>query len=367
VKKLKITSFYTTFLADGLIQIIIAGILATALIYKVTSIVLLCVCLLVLNLCAKAWTRVSLNKVEQDVKLSSKRAFPDDPVRVKVHVKNKKLLPVLMHVELQGKSMETLSQEAGLLSFSDYQFEWALTYPKRGVYSLGPLRLAAGDPLGFYSIGESDAESWEIVIYPQPVPFSPGAIKSEEFFGNYKGRSFVADPVLVEGARDYSPSRPAKNIHWMASAKVGVLQEKILDSSTHRKVVLVIDVRGFQEADAGDAFENMLGKVASCLMEYSKRGIFPGLMVNGVRAGRDAWADDSPRGANAVYKHLETLARLTMDVDPGRDEMMDAYQFKSTTSYLYFCHSSNEKVSALQNRNKGIRFIMNEEEGTQSV
>ena len=102
-------------------------------------------------------------------------------------------------------------------------------------------------------------------------------------------------------------------------------------------------------------------------MEYSKRGIFPGLMVNGVRAGRDAWADDSPRGANAVYKHLETLARLTMDVDPGRDEMMDAYQFKSTTSYLYFCHSSNEKVSALQNRNKGIRFIMNEEEGTQSV
>lgn len=287
MKKLKITSCLTTILAEGIIQILIAGILAAALIYKVTPIVLLCVCLFVLIFCARAWAGVSLNKVEQDVRLSSTRAFPEDSVQVKVHVKNKKLLPVLMHFVLPGKSIDTLSEEAGLLSFSDYQFQWILTYPKRGVYPLGPLRLEAGDLLGFYSVGDSDGQSWDIVIYPEPVPFSLGTIKSEEFFGNHRGKSFVPDPVLVEGTRDYTPSRPAKNIHWMASAKVGVLQEKILESSTHRKVLLVIDVRGFLEADAGDAFERVLGKAATCLVEYAKRGIFPGLMVNGVTIGQD--------------------------------------------------------------------------------
>ncbi len=68
-----------------------------------------------------------------------------------------------------------------------------------------------------------------------------------------------------------------------------------------------------------------------------------------------------------MYKHLETLARLTMDVDPRRDEMMAAYPFKGTASYLYFCHSSSDKVLTMGNRSKRIRFIMSGEEGTISA
>lgn len=362
MKKVKILTNYPTILVDGIIQMITIGVLMAALIYKVTSLILLCVSILVLTLCARVWAKVSLNKVEQDVKLSTKRAFPDDPIELKIHMKNKKLLPVLIHFEFQGESMKTLSQEAGLLSFSDYTFEWNLTYPKRGVYSLGPLQLSAGDLLGFYSIREDRPRFWEMVIYPKLVPFSIGTLKSEDFFGNHIGKNFVTDPVLVAGTRDYTPSRPAKNIHWMASAKTGVLQEKILESSTHRKVVLFIDVKGFQEDNAIDEFETMLSKAATAIVELSRKGIYPSLLVNGVIRGRDTQAVETGRDANTMHGQLETMARLTMDLDVNRDQMIDVNAFKRTTSYLYFCYSSNKNISILKRSNKRILFITNGKE-----
>lgn len=360
MKKIKINSNYPTILVEGIIQIIIVGVLIAALIYKVTGLILLCLCILVLNFFAKVWAKVSLSKVEEDVSLSTKRAFPEDSIQLKIRVKNKKLLPILMQFKIQGESMKKRSREAGLFSFSDYKFEWILTYPKRGVYSLGPLQLSAGDPLGFYYIRQEDPRFWEVVIYPELVPFSIESIKSQDFFGNHINKNFVQDPVLVAGTRNYTSSRPAKNIHWMASAKTGVLQEKILESSSHKKVILVIDVKGFQNNNAVNEFETMLGKAATTIVELSRKGIYPSLMVNGVIRGRDTQTvETTARDGNTVYRQLETLARLTMDLDLQRDQRIDVNAFKDTISYLYFCYSSNKNLPILKKSNQRIQFITN--------
>ncbi len=404
-QKIKINSTASTIFAEKLIQTGVIGILAAALIYRATSIVLLCICALVLSLGAKAWARVSLNKMEQSLQLSTKRAFPNDPIQVKVHIRNKKIIPVWVRIEIEGGEgtlrpqsqlqnhsqtesesrtqmqsqpqfqtqselqsqqelkaqfqdrLQPLSQETGLSSFGDYRHQWDLTYPKRGVYSLGPLRVSGGDLLGFYSVQKSDAQMREVIIYPELIPFSPGEIKSESLFGNHITRNFIEDPVLLAGTRDYTQSRPAKNIHWTASAKTGVLQEKVLESSAHKRVLLIVDVEGFKEADAFDEFEYTLSKAATATVELFKAGISPGLMVNGVLTGGGVQFVSADEGADTVYKQLEILARLTMDLDVKWNEMINAGPFKADTSYLYFCCSVNEKACTLKKRGKNIQFI----------
>ena len=111
-----------------------------------------------------------------------------------------------------------------------------------------------------------------------------------------------------------------------------------------------------------DEFEPLLGKAASSIVELSRKGIRPSLLVNGVIKGRDPQAVGTTRDGNTLYGQLETLARLTMDLDGQRDRMMDVNAFRRTTSYLYFCYSSNENISILEKSKKSVLFIVSGKE-----
>lgn len=266
---------------------------------------------------AKAWARASRAGLACRVSVDRVRVFPGEPITLRVDIENRRLLPVFVRVSPDAAGLvppepaAPLAAARGLLWYQRVAFRWTLTPGRRGVYALGRARLHGGDLLGFYASAADAGEPQEVLVYPRVVPLRRLALPRRDVFGVPGRESPVRDPVYILGTRDYQHGRPAKHIHWKASARHHRLQEKLFEPSEQEKVLLVVDVEGGAAAEAREPFERLLEAVASLAVQLDRRGLAVGLAANGtliggrtplVRVGR------SPRQMQAI---LELLARLT--------------------------------------------------------
>ncbi|GAA0179854.1 hypothetical protein SH2C18_26560 [Clostridium sediminicola] len=362
MKKYEINDEYSTVIVLGLSKFITISVLAISLINGAILMSILCICILALVYSTKLWAKLSLEKIETKVDLNTQRLFPKDIARLKIMVRNKKILPVWLKIEITTTSQISFIKETGLLSYSNLQHEWSLDYDKRGVYTIGPFNISAGDLLGFYSIKKEFRDTHEVIVYPKLISLRDYSPVSKEYFGNNKTREFVEDPVLITGTREYSFGRPAKHIHWKATAKTSKLQEKIFDPSAHIKVIIIIDVKDFKESEAYDEFETMLSTAASLAVKLSKRGISPGLMVNGFMTGDEVPYILPMEGKDYLQKFLEKLARLKMDVNDGYDKYIKHPDLHIKASYVYFGYSINENINNMRSSGKSIDIILSKTE-----
>ena len=134
-----------------------------------------------------------------------------------------------------------------------------------------------------------------------------------DFFGIPGAESPVQDPIYILGTRDYQHGRPAKTIHWKATARHHKLQEKIFEPSAQEKILLVVDVGTFARRGAAEAFERMLEAVASMAVRLAERGCAVGLVANGRMAGEGSAIVPVTRNPQQLTTLLEALARMQME------------------------------------------------------
>ena len=317
----------------------------------------LCICILALTFGTKLWAGAGLNKLTADIKLDGIRAFPEDIIHSKISVQNKKLLPVSLKIELPKGFKENYTIESGILSYGNISLNLDITYEKRGVYNLGPLCILAYDLLGFYSVGSNFTDTQEIIIYPKLISLKQCFFTTKEYFGDNNSSSFVEDPVMTNGTREYSCGSPSKNINWKASARTMILQEKIFAPSSHMKLLLIIDVEDFENSKASDEFEKMLSVVASLVVELSKLNVIPGLIVNGSMNGDLNPEIFSLDRSEDIYIFLEKISRLNMEFKQDYDKRIQELDFTSKISYIYFCYSLSEKIINIKKRNPEIEIV----------
>ena len=143
----------------------------------------------------------------------------------------------------------------------------------------------------------------------------------------HTGRGPVDDPAWYAGTREYSGLRPAKNIHWKASARLGALQEKIYEPTYHRKVLFVFDAQSYtvlpkseDEAainlfDFRDAalrdYERMLETMGTLAAKLMESGASFGLVsdCSGTKPAPGITTLPAGRGPEQLGLFLETLAR----------------------------------------------------------
>jgi uncharacterized protein (DUF58 family) len=150
----------------------------------------------------------------------------------------------------------------------------------------------------------------DIVVYPRLVPLKPVLLPRRDFFGIPGARSPIEDPVYIHGTRDYQHRRPARFIHWKASARYNRLQEKVCEPAEQEKVLLLICTEGFAEDENGEAFERGLEVVASLAIEFDRMRYAVGLATNGHLTGGGRALLPVTRNRNQLSEILESLARL---------------------------------------------------------
>jgi uncharacterized protein (DUF58 family) len=163
----------------------------------------------------------------------------------------------------------------------------------------------------------------------------------------------VEDPVRPAGTRDYLGNRPARHIHWKASARLGRLQEKIYEPTAQASVLFLLDALSFPAEEPGpqqpdareatpgeEAFERTLEVVASLAVELERARVPVGLAVNGALAGRADCILAPGRGQYQLSSLLEMLARVTRRAN-GAEERFSGRGLLvgGTTTCLYVCSS----------------------------
>jgi uncharacterized protein (DUF58 family) len=304
----------------------------------------------------KLWAQISRFKIRYSELIDKKRLFAGDQLSLNVTMENGKFLPVGVMVDFSGNKIsrsfysETeLKAEDTLLWNQRGIFHWRLQAKSRGVHDIGPIRIAAGDLFGFFVKEIKNENTIQVIVYPRLVPLKPFSIPKRDFFGVPGGKHPVQDPVYILGTADYHYSRPAKYIHWKASARHCRLQEKIFESTEQEKVILIVDVEQFANNSAEEAFEQTLEVAASMAVHLKRHGSAVGFAANGVMTGKDA----SPvvpisRSSAQVTSVLEAMARLKMETrEPLIDFLRHGIRVPAGTTCVYFAYKEDPAVLAV--------------------
>jgi len=268
--------------------------------------------------CARLWASVSRSRLAYRAAVDRSRLFPGEPLGLRVAIGNRTFLPVAIEVTAPIDGFVHQSGErvvrgaAGLLWYQTVELRWTLTAARRGVFRVGRHRCAAGDLFGFFASAWMAGEALEVVVYPRIVPTARFPLPRRDFFGVPGAESPVRDPVYILGTRDYQPGRPAKHIHWKATARHHRLQEKLFEPTQQEKILLTVDVEGFARHGAHDEFERALEAVASVAVRLDREGCAVGLVANGAVENGAAPVVPIGRHPQQVATILEALARLSI-------------------------------------------------------
>lgn len=324
-----------TLFADGFIQFLTAVLLFVALLYRQSGLITLALLILLTVNGARLWSRLGLAGLEGFFHLEGERIFPAEKITIKIRLENKGIFPVWSAVRLSVGEMLLKAEaegalggkgeiyaEGGLLWKQGVNWEQELFPPRRGCYKLGPAKIISGDPFGFFQREKSAPFSAEVVVYPRLLPLKDFLFLQEEFFGNKGSKSPVYDPVSPVATRDYLPGRPARFIHWKASARLLRLQEKIFEPTTHGRALLAVEVRQFAENAAEESFERTLEVTASLAVALAQRGWQVGALASGAVAGGKVALLPPAGGAEQISALLELLGRLKMEKAGSLEELL---------------------------------------------
>ena len=209
---------------------------------------------------------------------------------------------------------------------------------RRGQYTLGPLTLSCGDPLGLFQFTRELRATSSMVVYPAVIPI-PSFVPP---LGQLPGGDAVRQrthyiTTNVSGVRDYAPGDSFNRIHWRSTARRGRLIVKEFELDPTADIWIVPDMHGavqsslpFPEAEPEDPWfavlrgkkrpdidldpateEYIVAVTASVTQHFIHKDRAVGMAVYG--QAREVLQPD--RGHRQLTKILETLALIRAQGD----------------------------------------------------
>ena len=130
---------------------------------------------------------------------------------------------------------------------------WSVRTPcgRRGLYTLGPVTLAGGDPLGMFRVERELAATTPFVIYPRTYPLRAVDLPTGYLSGGQVVRRRAQYTTTnVRGVRGYQPGDAFNRIHWPTTARRGRLFTKEFELDPIADFWVIVDLD--REAQAGE-------------------------------------------------------------------------------------------------------------------
>ena len=331
-------------------------LLITALVYKQRDLSILTLLVLAVGGGAKLWTTLGCRGTQCQTTIDKTRVFPGSRIDLGLTLRNNTFFPLWFRVNipLNGLSrrdggQEDLMGESSLHWHDSGRFRWEVTAPKRGLFRPGPIGLTCGDLFGFFPKEREVENPLEIVVYPRLVALKAFSISRRDFFGIPGDFSPVRDPVYILGTHDYQHGQPARFIHWKASARRRVLQEKVFEPTEQEKVLFVVTVEGFERSGTTDEFERSLEAVASLAALFDNQGVATGFVTDAAVTGKSTFFRAVRRDPGHLPSILETLARMRLEKNR---EIIEGMRLMSELPFgvtcMCFSHGMDETSRAVQ-------------------
>ncbi|HEU4758497.1 MAG TPA: DUF58 domain-containing protein [Dehalococcoidia bacterium] len=229
---------------------------------------------------------------------------------------------------------------------------WRFTVPctRRGVFTVGPIRVSSGDPFGLFRFSRTYGESQSLLVLPTPayLPYvqAPPAQLSGE--GTIRRRTPYVTPNAT-GIRDYQPGDSYNRIHWRSTARLARLMVKTFEMDPSSDIWLLLDLEGAAQAGQGDESTEEYGvRIAASLGNHF---LEENRMLGLLGSGEQEILLEPARGSQQYTRVLEALApaRALGEVPLARTLQKEGRRFGRHTTLIVVTPSTDETwVEALQ-------------------
>ena len=300
----------------------------------VPIVMVLGVVVLLLDVVHAAWARRGLDGIHYARHLAARRAPFGERIPLEIEAWNRRRLPLAWlraddeasdGVELEERDLEDGSEPGTVVLRNAWTLRpWErvrrrfhVLADRRGVFTLGPVELSAGDPFGRRVATELRPGTDTFLVWPRTVPAVE--VEPPDRWGDRERAiaGLAEDPSRFAGVRPYAPGDPLRRIHARASARIGEPVTKRFEPSRDREVLIALDVQAAEGAawEAGwadDDVESLYAVAASIARSLALRRVAFGILAAGYAGAETRIAavpvSSAPGQAERV---LDLLARLS--------------------------------------------------------
>ena len=242
--------------------------------------------LVLTTLLSYVWVWLSLRSLEVEVERRALRVRVGDSVDERITIRNLDSLPKPL-LEIEDLTDLPGYHSGMAISMSSKSFRsWRTLTParKRGVYTMGPVRVVSSDAFGLFRRERFLGDTDRLVVYPRTFDVPGFAIPAAHLSGESSARRRSHDLTPhAASVRDYAYGDSISRVHWNSTARLGKLMSKEFDMGRSSDVWLVVDLH--KDVQAGELEESTdeygVSIAASLARKYLDSQLPVGLMARG--------------------------------------------------------------------------------------
>ena len=232
------------------------------------------------------WTWFSLRKLEVTVDRHGPGAEVGGLVEERISVQNNGGLPkTLLEIEdLTDLPGHATGRAISVPPNGYHSWKVSTLCRKRGVYTLGPLRVRGIDPFGIFRQEKEYLRVQTVVVYPRALNLPKFTIPAAELSGDASQRQrFSFTTPHASSVREYEYADNMNRIHWPSTARLGKLMVKEFDPGQSSNIWIFVDLDRYVQAgeDEESTDEYAVSIAASVAKKYLEGGYPVGLVAYG--------------------------------------------------------------------------------------
>ncbi len=292
---------------------------------------------------AFAWNWINVSGLEVSVDRRTKRARVGEDIEERITVRSASRWPKsALEVEDVTDMPGYYNGRAVSLATRGFR-SWRTLAParKRGLYTLGPVRVSNTDPFGLFRRDRDFGGQDELLVYPKTYDLGEFAIPPGYLSGESAARRRSHDLTPhAASVREYAFGDSLSRIHWPSTARVGRLISKEFELGMASDVWMLVDLH--REAQAGELEESTDEYAVSIAASLARKYLRDRLPVGLLSYGDERYFLPADTGGGQLERIMEHLAMSKAEGEtPLADVIAREEQLWGTHSSLVLITSSH--------------------------
>ena len=255
------------------------------------------------------WNWMSLRKLEVEVERRTQRVRVGDMVEERITVRNRSKLPkpTLEVEDLTDLPGYSSGMAVSLTSNSFRSWRTQTPARKRGIYSMGPVRIVNTDAFGIFSRERKFCGTDSLIVYPRTHRIPGFAVPAAQLSGESSTRRRTHDLTPhASSVRDYAPGDSISRVHWSSTARLGKLMSKEFDLGQSSDVWIFVDLH--RDVQAGELEESTDEYAVTIAASLAGKYLEQNLPVGLIAYGDQRYFLPAETGAGQFDRMMEYLA-----------------------------------------------------------
>ena len=192
---------------------------------------------------------------------------------------------------------------------------------KRGVYTLGPIRVAHSDPFGLFRRERRFGETDSVIVYPRTLRLPGFDVPAAELSGDSSTRKRTHQVTpQASSVREYAWGDSLSRVHWNSTARLNKLMSKEFDLGRAAEVWVLIDLH--RDVQAGELEESTDEYAVTIGASLAKRYLEAQLPVGLIAYGGERYHLPAETGAGQMDRMLQYLAMSNAEGDTPLEDAL---------------------------------------------